>query len=127
MTKPDIWKKPFLISFIFLMISLPIFYFFSTFYFNLFPVVVFFFLSLNIIIRYIFIKSPINTTVQFNKLFLTITLLKFLLCVLFLIIYLVFSKQNIISFIVVFSMLYVIFTVLEVQFLLNQIKLKNYR
>jgi hypothetical protein len=75
-------------------------------YFHFLPGVILYFYILNFFVYYFLIKSFDLSTVKFSQYFLLITTLKFFGSLIFAVTYMIFAKESLIAFLVIFIILY---------------------
>lgn len=103
-----------------------VFYFFAQqHYFSFVPVIFLYFFLLNLLVFYILIKSHNLSTLRFSKRFMIVTFIKFFGSLIFAFLFMIFAKEHIIPFLMIFIILYfssLIQLVREFQVYLNQKK-----
>lgn len=84
-----------------------VFYFFAQqYYFHFAPVVFLYFYLVSIIVFSILIKSHNLNTAKFSRRFLIVTMLKFLGSLIFAFLFMIFAREHMIPFLVIFIILY---------------------
>lgn len=100
-------KRLTLKTLIFAAICAAVFYFFAQqYYFQLVPLVFLYFYVVNIIVFSVLIKSHNLSTAKFSRRFLVITMLKFLGSLIFAFLFMIFAREHMIPFLVIFIILY---------------------
>jgi hypothetical protein len=84
-----------------------VFYFFlPQYYFQFLPVVFIYFYATNYIVYRILIKSHDYPTAKFSRYCMLITFIKFFGALIFAVLYMIFAKESLIPFLVIFIILY---------------------
>ena len=92
------------------------------FYLNVFPWLILFFLSSTSIVHYILTKAGNQKITKFSTFFMASTSAKLFLHLIFIVLYVIFNKENAVVFLITFFILYVVFTFFETYSLLNDLK-----
>jgi hypothetical protein len=112
----NFYKKSTLISILLFVLGLVTFSFLiPAFYLPVFPFLLLFFYFLSLILQFWLYRIAKMNISKFTARFLAITMLKMFLLLIFALVYILQNKEEAIAFIVVFFLLYVIFTALEVR------------
>ena len=105
-----------------------VFYFFAQqHYFSTIPLIFLYFYLINILIFNALIKSYHLNIIRFSNRFMMVTIVKFLLSLIIAVLFMIFVREHIISFLVIFIILYfssLIQLVHEFQGFINQKKLQ---
>lgn len=98
--------------------------FFSEFYLPVFPYLLLFFYSFTILTHAVQISPAKNSFQKFARIHMIVTLLRLFVFSAVIILYLIFMKEKVASFIVVVVLLYIVYTFLETREL-TRISAKN--
>lgn len=109
-------KRSTLVSIILFIIGLVVFKFFiPNFYQPMFPFLLLFFYLLSLILQYMLYKIAKMNMLRFSARFMAITMSKMFALIILALVYILLNKEGAVAFIVVFFLLYVTFTILEIQ------------
>jgi len=107
---------------VFLLTFIVIFTINKTWFLPVFPFVTIFFYLTTVIIHYFLTKSAEQRMAKFSVNFMLSTSLKLIIYLMFMVFYLIFDKQNAVSFILFFFINYLLYTVFEIFSILKQLK-----
>lgn len=109
-------KRSTLVSIILFIIGLVVFKFLiPNFYQPMFPFLLLFFYLLSLILQYLLHKIAKMNMLRFSVRFMAITMSKMFALIILALVYILLNKEGAVAFIVVFFLLYVTFTILEIQ------------
>lgn len=109
-------KKSTLVSIVLCVIGLVVFNFFIPEYYQpKFPFLLLFFYLLSLIVQYFLYKIAKMNMLRFSARFMAITMSKMFVLIIMALVYILLNKEGAVAFIVVFFLLYVTFTILEIQ------------
>jgi len=91
------------------------------YYIHIIPFILIYLVSSSIFFHRKLILAQNKSTIQFNSAFLASIALKLLFNLIFIIVYLVFYKQNLIVFVSYFMILYFVFLIFDVKAILSEI------
>ncbi len=107
---------------VFLLTFIVIFTINQSWFLPIFPVVTLFFYIITVIIHYILSKSAEKRMAKFSVNFMLSTSLKLIIFLMFMVLYVVFDKQNAVSVILLLFINYLLFTVFEVVSILKELR-----
>lgn len=109
-------KKSTIASIVLFIIGLVVFKFIiPDLYQTMFPFLLLFFYLLSLILQYFLHKIAKMNMLRFSSRFMAITMSKLIVLIILALVYILLNKAGAVTFIVVFFLLYVIFTALETQ------------
>ena len=112
----NFYKKSTLLSILLFVTGLVTFSFLiPEFYLPVFPFLLLFFYLLSLLLQFLLYKIAKMKISNFAARFMAITMMKMFLLLILALVYIFLNKEEAIAFIVVFFLLYVIFTILEVR------------
>lgn len=94
-------------------------------YFSLVPLIFIYFFTVNLITYTILVKSHDLGTGKFSNRFMVITFIKFLVSLVFAILFMIFLREHIVPFLVIFITLYFLSLIQTVREFLGFLKQKN--
>ena len=97
----------------------------AQYYLHIYPFLIAFFVIISILVHFIVLKASNFRIAKFSTLFMGSTSAKLFIYIIFLIIYVLVDKENAVSFLLTFLVLYFVFTVFETFSLLIDLKEKN--
>ncbi|NOZ47517.1 MAG: hypothetical protein GXO79_12160 [Chlorobi bacterium] len=95
------------------------------YYLNIYPYVILFFFLTGILFHTIILKLSKKNISKFSTYYMLSSTLKLLSYIIFMVIYLIFNKEDAISFVLYFFILYALYTAFEVLLVLPEIKKKE--
>ncbi len=108
---------------IIIILSFLIFFFLLTpYYLNVYPILLVFIVLINMLSHSIMIKSYEKDRNKFLSSYIQVFALKFFGILIFVLIYLLVNKENIVSFVITLFILYLIYTIFEVYSFVHFIK-----
>ena len=95
------------------------------FYLPVFPYLIAFFVSISVLVHFILLKASNYRIAKFSTFFMGSVTLKLFMYIIFLVVYVLFDKENAVPFLITFFVLYLVFTIFETISLLIDLKEKN--
>ena len=95
------------------------------FYLPVFPYLIAFFVSISVLVHFILLKASNYRIAKFSTFFMGSVTLKLFMYIIFLVVYVLFDKENAVPFLITFFVFYLAFTVFETISLLIDLKEKN--
>lgn len=95
------------------------------FYLPVFPYLIGFFVSVSLLVHFTLLKASDFRIAKFSTFFMGSITAKLFLYIIFLVIYVLFDKENAVVFLITFFVFYLLFTIFETISLLIDLKEKN--
>ena len=112
----NFFKKSTLLTLVVFILGAVVFYFFAPgLYHPFFPVLLLFFYLLSLSLQYLLYKIARMNVLNFSSRFMLITMLKMIILLTLALAYILTNKEQAVVFVIVFFLLYAIYTIMEVQ------------